>query len=58
MENLIINTNPHIMDEDKLKKNIVESIVASFKLEGIEIFYDEAWKIIEEVDLELKKQKQ
>lgn len=45
MESFIINTNKSIKSQDALLMSIAEATVASFKLEGIVISIEEAYKL-------------
>lgn len=45
MESFVINTNKSIKSQDALLMSIAESTVASFKLEGITLSIEEAYKL-------------
>jgi len=45
MESFVINTNRSIKTQDDLLMSIAESTVASFKLEGISLSIEEAYKM-------------
>lgn len=55
MNNLIINRNEHLKDELQRKEMIIESALASSKLEGIYISKEMAQEISIKVEAELKK---
>ena len=58
MESFIINTNRSIKTQDALLMSIAESTVASFKLEGINLTIEEAYKMtVASAKRRLKKQK-
>jgi hypothetical protein len=58
MESFIINTNRSIKTQDALLMSIAESTVASFKLEGITLSIEEAYKMtVASAKRRLKKQK-
>jgi len=58
MESFIINTNRSIKTQDALLMSIAESTVASFKLEGISLSIEEAYKMaVASAKKRLKKQK-
>ena len=58
MESFVINTNRSIKTQDALLMSIAESTVASFKLEGITLSIEEAYKMaVASAKRRLKKQK-
>ena len=58
MESFIINTNRSIKTQDALLMSIAESTVASFKLEGITLSIEEAYKMtVASAKRRLRKQK-
>jgi hypothetical protein len=58
MESFVINTNRSIKTQDALLMSIAESTVASFKLEGISLSVEEAYKMaVASAKRRLKKRK-
>lgn len=58
METFVIDTNRSIKTQDALLMSIAESTVASFKLEGISISIEEAYKMaVASAKRKLKKRK-
>jgi len=58
MDSLVINTNKNLNSQDALLMSIAEATVASFKLEGISITIDEAYKMaLASAKKRIKKQK-
>jgi hypothetical protein len=53
---LAIDTNEHLKDPEKRRKAVLQSVIASSRMEGIELSEEEIRKIDEKVEKRLKLQ--
>ena len=57
MSKLVIHTNKHFKTEEDLLVSIAKSTVASSKLEGIKISFEEAYQMALQAAEKIKKEK-
>ena len=55
MKKLAINTNKHLIDPEKRQKDVLRSVVASSRIEGIVLSDDDIRLISEKVEKRLGK---
>ena len=55
MNTLIVETNEFLRDESRRKQIILESTMASFRLEGIDISEETALELSQKVNKDIKK---
>lgn len=53
---LAINTNEHLKDPEKRRKDVLRSVVASSRIEGVVLSDDDVRLISEKVEKRLRKQ--
>ena len=55
MKQLAINTNKHIKDRQKRREGILKSVIASSRIEGIELSEKQQNELLKRVEERLKK---
>ena len=55
MNTLIVETNEFLKDENQRKQIVLESTLASFKLEGINISDEFALEVSQKVEMDIRK---
>jgi len=55
VKKLAIDTNPHLKDPEKRRKDILQSVITSSRIEGIELSKEDIRSIEEKVEKRLSK---